>query len=81
VVHVERRQRPTHHRHHHNGDATTSDGGRPSGSDQVESDEDYARRLQVCIVLLWYFYLWHNLCYQPLLLCGHAHVFMCVCFE
>ena len=55
MVHVERRQRPTrshHHRRHHRDATATTDGVGPSGSDQVESDEEYARRLQVCIVLL-----------------------------
>ncbi|XP_065911636.1 uncharacterized protein [Dysidea avara] len=52
VVHVERRQRPTrshHHRRHHRDATATTDGVGPSGSDQVESDEEYARRLQYFI--------------------------------
>jgi len=83
VVHVERRQRSTRHRHHHHhhGDdaTTTTDGGGPSGSDQVESDEEYARRLQVCNVFSTYM-LWHGskgfaFCMS---VCVHTRVCLCV---
>ena len=77
MVHVERRQRTTrhhhHHHHHHDGDDATTDGGGPSGSDQVESDEEYARRLQVCNVFSTYM-LWHMVVKDLLL-----YVCMCAC--